>query len=186
MSKMNFAMLLVGAGIGSAVTWFCVKKKYEQIAQDEINSVKEVYHKRYNESTDKENKNDTLSQEVNSDEKSEYEEKIAELGYDSDEIIDDNDSKNNKPYIIDIDEFGENENYDTATLYYYGDGVLADADDEIIEDINKTVGDEALLQLDEEDCVYVRNDRLEIEYEIVKDLRTYDEATMIIPHPRED
>lgn len=36
-------MFAVGAAIGSAVTWKVVKTKYEQIAQEEIDSVKEEY-----------------------------------------------------------------------------------------------------------------------------------------------
>ena len=40
----------VGAAIGSAVTWKLVKTKYEKIADEEIESVKEVYLKKaYNE-----------------------------------------------------------------------------------------------------------------------------------------
>ena len=40
-----FAFIL-GAASGSAVTWYSVKKKYEEIAQREIDSVKEVFAKR--------------------------------------------------------------------------------------------------------------------------------------------
>ena len=42
----NLAMLAVGAAIGSAVTWKLVKTKYERIAQEEIDSVKEVYSRK--------------------------------------------------------------------------------------------------------------------------------------------
>ena len=34
---------ILGAASGSAVTWYSVKKKYEEIAQREIDSVKEVF-----------------------------------------------------------------------------------------------------------------------------------------------
>ena len=39
----NLAMLAVGAAIGSAVTWKLVKTKYEQLAQEEIDSVKQIF-----------------------------------------------------------------------------------------------------------------------------------------------
>ena len=42
----NFIIFATGAAIGSVVTWKIVKTKYEQIAQEEIDSVKEVYSKR--------------------------------------------------------------------------------------------------------------------------------------------
>lgn len=38
-----FAAFLIGSAIGSAATWFYAKKKYEQIAREEIKSVKEVF-----------------------------------------------------------------------------------------------------------------------------------------------
>ena len=39
----NVLMFAAGAAIGSAVTWKVVKTKYERIAQEEIESVKEAY-----------------------------------------------------------------------------------------------------------------------------------------------
>ena len=40
---LNVVLVAVGAAIGSAVTWKIVKTKYERIAQEEIDSVKEEY-----------------------------------------------------------------------------------------------------------------------------------------------
>ena len=42
----NFMIFVVGAAVGSIVTWRYIDKKYEQIAQEEIDSVKEVFAKR--------------------------------------------------------------------------------------------------------------------------------------------
>ena len=42
----NIFIFAVGAVIGSAVTWKYTKAKYEQIAKEEIESVKEVYSRR--------------------------------------------------------------------------------------------------------------------------------------------
>ena len=39
----KFFLFTAGAAIGSVVTWKLVKTKYEQIAQEEIDSVKEEY-----------------------------------------------------------------------------------------------------------------------------------------------
>ena len=39
----NVLIFAVGAAIGSAVTWKLLKTKYERIAQEEIDSVKEVF-----------------------------------------------------------------------------------------------------------------------------------------------
>ena len=41
----NFMIFVVGAAVGSIVTWRYIDKKYEQIAQEEIDSVNEVFAK---------------------------------------------------------------------------------------------------------------------------------------------
>ena len=43
----NVVLFTAGAAIGSVVTWTFIKKKYEQIAQEEIDSVKEEYSRLY-------------------------------------------------------------------------------------------------------------------------------------------
>ena len=43
MSKTSFAMFLAGATVGAAATWLCLKRYYEQIAQEEIDSVKAAF-----------------------------------------------------------------------------------------------------------------------------------------------
>lgn len=42
----GFVMFVLGAAVGSVVTWQYTKKKYEQIAQEEIDSVKEIFSRR--------------------------------------------------------------------------------------------------------------------------------------------
>ena len=59
-----FAFIL-GAASGSAVTWYSVKKKYEEIAQREIDSVKEVFAKK----REKEQNKDVVAKNVTEDKK---------------------------------------------------------------------------------------------------------------------
>ena len=47
MDKKVIFSFLIGAGVGSITTWKLLKTKYEQIAQEEIDSVKDVYSKNY-------------------------------------------------------------------------------------------------------------------------------------------
>ena len=42
---LSFLSFIVGASAGSLITWKLVAKKYKQIAQEEIDSVKETYAK---------------------------------------------------------------------------------------------------------------------------------------------
>ena len=79
-----------------------------------------------------------------------------------------------KPYIIHHDEFYENEtDYEQATLTYYeGDDTLADEKDVPVPDEDSVVGEDALVAFGhgskDKNVVFVRNDKLELDFEIVK------------------
>lgn len=96
-----------------------------------------------------------------------------------------------KPYLISDEEFcGECDHHEKVSLYYYqGDDVLCDERDEIENDIEGTVGYDALAQLDMQTSVWVRNEQLAIDYEICSIKKSYAEAVQgIIPKnlsPRE-
>lgn len=81
------------------------------------------------------------------------------------------------PYVIPPEEFDEI-GYETVSLTYYADGVLTDEDDNIIEDPETLIGDEALTSFGEyeQDSVFVRNDENATDYEILLDSRTFHEA----------
>ena len=78
------------------------------------------------------------------------------------------------PYVITPEEFDE-EGYETISLTYYADGVLTDEQDFPIEDVEDTVGNDALNSFGEyeDDSVYVRDDDKGIDYEILLDVRKY-------------
>jgi hypothetical protein len=87
-----------------------------------------------------------------------------------------------KPHVITLEEFAEEmDNYDKLTIYYYeDDDTLADEDEQIIEDIANIIGDEALSRFgdgsDDPEVVYVRNDKLEIDYEVIRLSKSYAET----------
>lgn len=76
--------------------------------------------------------------------------------------------RENPPYLITVDEFDELPEYDKLTVTYYsGDMTLTDDKDELM-DIESTVGHEALNVLGSDNpCIYVRNDRIAVDYEIL-------------------
>lgn len=84
-----------------------------------------------------------------------------------------------KPYIISADEYMmEKEEYDKLTLaYFQGDDVLCDDQDTPLDEAKDVVGSEALsnfgLYSKDENIVYVRNDRLMSDFEIMKDERKF-------------
>ena len=77
------------------------------------------------------------------------------------------------PFIITPEEFGELDDYTTISLTYFADNVLADENDEKISDydIESMIGSESLEHFGdyEDDSVFVRNDKLKCDYEILKD-----------------
>lgn len=74
-----------------------------------------------------------------------------------------------QPYVIDSHEFtDEFDHHDKLSLYYYRvDDVLCDEDESVIEEIEETVGYDAISVLDKQTTVWVRNEPLCTDYEIV-------------------
>lgn len=193
MSKVtNFVMFAMGTAVGSVITWHCVKKKYEQIAQEEIDSVKAVFMKKDPdmEVTVSETPHQAEPRKV--EEKpsiSEYAALLKNEGYTnySGTGKEEQTSMNDKPYVISPEEFGEYEEYEKISLTYYADQVLADENDELVEDVEGAVGFESLTHFGEyeDDSVFVRNDRLKCDYEILLDQRTYSDVVKTRPHQME-
>lgn len=98
------------------------------------------------------------------------------------------------PYVIHYDERDAMEGYSQVSLTYYaGDDVLCDDRDDIIDPIadrNRLVGENNLELFghgsQDPSIVYVRNDTLEIVYEIVKSPNTYAEEVAGFSHEAYD
>ena len=89
-------------------------------------------------------------------------------------------------FVIAPEHFGEDEDMDVCTLYYFADGTLTDDNYVPVDDVVFTVGEDALNSFGtyEEDCVYVENPKLHSYFEILKDPRTFDEYTD--EHPNDE
>lgn len=92
-------------------------------------------------------------------------------------------SEPREPYVIEPIEFGELDGYKTFELTYYEDGILEDEDYDIVKNPEEILGPYALGSFGEyeDDSVFVRNERLRADFQILKDYRTYDEARSIGP-----
>lgn len=184
-------MFIIGAGIGSLITWKIVEQKYKKIADEEIESVIERFKNRdtlktlfideYERSQEKEE----IEKQSNEVDVEEYNDKINELGYSEEEpvkhvtkeiYVGDDDEKI-EPYVIAPEEYGEVDSYDTKCLIYYSDLVLADEDDIIVSDREIIIGD-ALDHFGEyeDNSVFVRNENTECDYEILKHERPFSEV----------
>lgn len=83
-------------------------------------------------------------------------------------------ASNDEPYIISPDDFMAS-SYESSTLLYYADGVLADDDNNVISSYIGLIGPKALNSFGQyqEDTVFVRNDKLKTDFEIILDTREF-------------
>lgn len=183
MSRIDIAMFLSGLTIGCAASWLFCRKRYARIAQEEIDSVKETYSRRKaanmsSDTAEKASKTESVCEDVSMQQtnrdiisKNGYT-NYAELGNEKEEK-----PVTEKPYVISPDEFGSIDNYDKLSLTYYTDGILADENDEKIDNADEIVGNDFDSHFGEyeDDSVFIRNDHLESDYEILKDYRRWED-----------
>lgn len=181
----GFVTFVIGVAIGSAATWYVTKTKYEKIAQEEIDSVKEYFSER---SSKNEKPVDIPENKDESVDIKEYASKLSDNGYTNysgaEESVLEEMHKIEKPYVIPPEEFGELDDYTKISLTYYADHILADDNDEFVEDVELTVGFDSLNHFGEyeDDSVFVRNDRLKIDYEILLNQRKYTDVVKKQPY----
>lgn len=198
--KTSILTFVAGATIGSFVTWRYIKVKYERIAEEEIESVKEVFSRRDSASgesttrglragsgaSDEPMSRSNMKQERPASERVDYTRYSAkkQVVVDKEKEEDDNMSK---PYIISPEDFGEND-YTKVGLKIFSDNVLVDDNDEKLDSTNDIVSLDVANHFGEyeDDSVFVRDDRLKVDYEILLDLRSYSDVANIKPHQMED
>ena len=173
-----------GAAIGSAVTWKIVTDRYSQIIEEELESFKNEILAELEEEDD----DDDIQEDVESSEtdKTLYSDIIKKGGYKNysnrtpaKQVVPEEEKEEiedmSRPYVISPDEFDDNDDYEVVSLVYYSDGVLADEDDNVIEDVEGMVGEDSLNHFGEyeDDSVFVRNDERKTDYEILLDSRNF-------------
>ena len=187
----NAFMFVAGAAIGSAVTWKVVKTKYERIAQEEIDSVKEHFSLKYEhtgpaiakvesiEVTEEGVKATASFKPYQKPDLFEYAKILQEEGYTdySESTVEEKGGSNSatRPHLIPPNEFGEMEGYETISLCWYEDGVLADDQGIVIEEVDELIGLDNLQRFGEyeEDAIHVRNDERREDYEVLISLKEY-------------
>lgn len=193
----GLCVFAAGALAGAAVAARAIRDKYQQEAEEEIAEMRDYYRElRKNAKTPDEDKiveEENIKEEKEENDKNEYDEivkgytnytqylsKAAAKYFDTETKENKKEEKeertNYEPFIIDVEEFGEDPTYDTATLTYYKDKVLTNDLDDVID--YSVAGEENLKIFDEHpDCkaIYVRDDIYMVDYEIIRDPYQYDE-----------
>lgn len=179
----NVLTFAAGAVIGSAVTWKIVKDRYENLIQEEIASIRVAFS---NTQSNEQAGDDTETTEDDEEEPDDFEDEdyteYAELANNYKSEKGGAEDVGSKPYVISPYDFGELD-YTQFELTYYADGILEDDTYEIVTDIEDLIGEDSLNTFGEyeDDSVFVRNDRLRADFQILRDYRTYDEARSISP-----
>lgn len=193
----GLCIFAAGALAGAAVAARAIRDKYQQEAEEEIAEMRDYYRELRKENVEKYPvQNEEAEAEKEENTKDEYDEivkgytnytqylsKAAAKYFDTETKENKKEEKEEKeertnyePFIIDVEEFGEDPTYDTATLTYYKDKVLTNDLDDVID--YSVAGEENLKIFDEHpDCkaIYVRDDIYMVDYEIIRDPYQYDE-----------
>lgn len=192
----SFFMFAAGAVIGSFVTWKAMDQKYRQMADEEIESMREYFSNKSKkiehvelEDTDEE-EDESEKYEVTEKDIRDYEGVLEKVNYSGYTTVSAKEVKKDMtgPYVITPEEFGELKEYETVELTYYADFVLADNRDNPIEDVDDVIGLDSLDHFGEyeDDSVFVRDDERKIDYQILLDPRKYSDVVNKKPHPTED
>lgn len=184
----NVLVFAAGAAIGSAVTWKLMKNKYEGYEEYTPEQTEEVVEEVPEEEPVEEEEEVMESPATKYEKPSifDYAAKLEEQGYTNYSTVEKKEEAPSvepvdyeKPYIIELDEFGDYDDYNMLYLTYFaGDKVLADNYGEIVDDIDDVVGLGAIEELNtySEEVLYVRNDRLTCDYEITLDEGKYSDV----------
>ena len=148
----DYSMFVLGAALGASLAWYFTKKKYEEILQD-----------------------DKVVLTSKDDFSEKQETKIAEVGIKTKPDLAEYSSMLRRYNRVDYSDVGGVEEYEKISLSYYADGILADDDDEVMENADEIVGLDSLTHFGEyeDDSVFVRNDVMKCDYEILLDHRNY-------------
>ena len=191
----SFFMFAAGAVVGSFVTWKMMDEKYRQMADEEIESMREYFSNKskkieHVELEDNDEEDETETYEVAEKDIRDYEGVLEKVNYSGYTTVSTKEVEKDMtgPYVITPEEFGELKEYETIELTYYADFVLADNRNNPIEDVDDVIGLDSLDHFGEyeDDSVFVRDDERKIDYQILLDPRKYSDVVNKKPHPTED
>ena len=163
MKVRDLLIFIAGVGVGIGASYNLIKKKHDEILEEEIASVKETYSK-YNKESDEV----TEEKELEPEEIASVKEKYEKITKEYSELNEEN-CTNSEIYEISYDDFGE-EGYEEIELtYYIDDETLTDDADEPMEelDIISSIGSIDILDgCKDGEYIYIRNKEKKIDYSI--------------------
>lgn len=190
MSIKQVVIFCSGVIIGGFSTYFItknkIKKKYADLADEEINSVKDFYNTKIAEfngnASDVKNSETPVEDETpkinDIIQKERYIPETGELrlnlGTDTAIKYPNYPTTIEYPYLIEPDDFGDMDGYSVVSMSYYNNGILVEDMTQVPADIEETIGAESLKHFGdpsygyEEGIMYVRNEHFRTDFEITK------------------
>lgn len=166
-----------GCCVGALCTWRYAKNKYKQIADDEIQEIRDFYDEKIEH--EQEDAKQAEIKDESDDEKDDislnkYSTRPSDLKASKEEDM----KSKKKPYVIPPEEFGELDDYDQVSLTYYEDNYLANDRKELVTDVEGIIGWDNINRIGEyeDDAIHVRNDELKIDYEILQVAYNYSDV----------
>ncbi len=166
-------IFVIGVAAGSAATYKLIKDKYEKNTNEEIAAMREHFEKKYKQPEC----DDGNGYEPTDTDSEKLKDIISGNNYESNSEKEENEEDEDMyvPEVIAPEESWE-QDYPTITLTYYEeDGVLTDDHNKIITNADELVGPDFVQHFGEyeEDSVYIRNSKLKVHYEILRDYGAY-------------
>lgn len=189
----SLLMFIGGIVVGAGVTYIYQKNRYEEMIQEEIESLRE--HTKEKETKIKENESEEnitefvksdLDEEIKKAENYEnyYDETISKVHnlvrennyISSEEQENEIANKFKKPFLLTPEEFGSIPGFDADTYYYHHDDIISNDNQEIVDDVQQILGMSEIEikehfgdYEDDPDAVYIRNMRLKCDFEILRE-----------------
>ena len=176
-----------GAIVGSVITYFVTRSKAESYIQSEIDKYKEEAGR-------------TAPLPCAENERKEAETMIESYISTSPAAIDYNapyaaspmvstkpvEPEPKLPYEITFEEFDADEEFAKATYMVWPDGYVTDEADNVIPDVDTTIGTKVLSEVLDGDILegYVRNEAIRMDFELIRAKDNYEDVVGV--HPEED
>lgn len=198
-----------GALIGGGTTYLLLdkvnKRKYRDIAEAEIQDVKETFRLLKGKGEPADDREELRAYLNKLDELQDYSDQVNGLDYameGGDDVKNDIPetpiklegdqripprSEDGKPYVITINEFFEDEQeFEKITITYYEkDNTLVDEREQMIDDVERVIGLDSLNYFGwnsgSESVVHVRNPKHGADFEVLQDPQSYSETVLGIP-----
>ena len=171
---------VAGGAVGSLITYYAVRETFRNQAEEEIQSVRDIYLKREAKELEEFRASQGVETATEEDLIQYHLKGLAELGYEIPEA-DDTDYEEVNPieYPEGVEEIDESEfmngfeDYESSTLTLYTDGVMTDDIEDVVDDPKRYFNNIDLESYEKGDDLYFVNHTLMLKIELIVSKQSY-------------